>query len=130
MGRKPKNVKANADAQAAADHRGDHGATILGPIQEAEKQLAIEKLMTNWHKAITRGQRGYKAADTLMDKLLAIAPVGTTVRIDVKGTKFDLTVIDQFADKNKVWAGSSCARFKIEAKEVKPVKAKEAETDA
>ncbi len=126
MGRKPKNVTDNADA----DHRGDHGAAIVDPIQEAEKQLTIEKHMKAWHKAITRGKRGYEAADKAMDKLLAIAPVGTTVRIEDKGKQIDLKIVDQFADKNKVWAGSSCARFKIEAKEVKPVKAKEAEADA
>ncbi len=120
MARKPKNVTPTSDGSEAS----------VDPIQAAEQHLAIEKLMTTWHKAITRGKRGYEAADKVMDKLLAIAPVGTSVRIEVKGKQVDLTIVDQFADRNKVWAGSSCARFKIEAKEVKPVKAKEAETDA
>lgn len=90
------------------------------PEADAQRQAEREKLFKKWHAAIARGRRAYAEADKAIDAILATDKPGTTVRITDRGKEIDLVLVDQFAHKNKVWAGSSCARFKIEERAVKP----------
>lgn len=92
--------------------------------EPSPSETEASKLFKKWKAAIDRGRKAYGDADKVMDKILASCPVGTTVRTVERNQEIDLILIDQFATSNKVWAGSSCSRFKIDVQKVKPQDAK------
>lgn len=82
----------------------------------------VAELFVKHRKYLAAGKANYGRADKLLEQILSRCEPGVATTIPAIGNKppVELTLIDQFADRNQVWAGSSCKRMKIEEKEIKP----------
>jgi hypothetical protein len=82
----------------------------------------VAELFEKHQKYVEAGRANYNRADKVLEEILARCEVGCTHTREATGKKppLEITVVDQFADRNAVWSGSSCKRLKLEAKEVKP----------
>lgn len=90
---------------------------------QLDDQSEVADLFRRWLRCIARGRKAYSDADKTLDEILRQAEPGATIRIVEHGKEKDLTLVDQFAETNKVWAGSACSRYKIEVRPVKPQEA-------
>lgn len=88
---------------------------------ETLSPAAIE-LFERQQKYLAAGKANYKRADKALADLLKLCEPGVVHTLQASGRKppLELTLVDQFADTNSVWSGSSCKRFAIIAKEIKP----------
>jgi len=92
----------------------------LKPGEQPPEEL--RELFEKHEKYLKAGRANYSKADQTLAELLKRCEVGASVVIPASGKKppVELTLVDQFADRNQVWSGSSCKRFKIESRELKP----------
>ncbi|MEM0926464.1 MAG: hypothetical protein AAGJ83_10540 [Planctomycetota bacterium] len=92
----------------------------------------IRELFEKRRKYLTAGKSNYGKADRILEELLERCEVGVTLTLDAatrKGKPESHTLSDRFADTNQVWAGSSCRRFDVVVKTVKPQDVPQTETD-
>lgn len=91
----------------------------IQPEQELPED--VQELFEKHLKYLNAGKANYAKADKALDEILRRCDVGVQHLIpgSAKKPPLELTLIDQFADKNAVWSGSSCKRFKISTQTVK-----------
>ncbi|WP_436716574.1 hypothetical protein U8335_03940 [Roseiconus lacunae] len=83
----------------------------------------IVELFEKRRKYLNAGRVNYQRADKIVDQLLERCAAGVSVTLPPatkRGKPEVHTLVDQFADTNKVWAGSSCSRYKIESRSLTP----------
>ena len=79
-------------------------AKKLSPAQQA-------RLVESYFRALDRGKKAYGAADKALEAVVSSAPIGAV--IDLGGGR-TATVVDQFANKNKVWKPCGVNRLVLE----------------
>ncbi len=82
----------------------------------------VVELFTKQQRYLAAGKANYAKSDKMLEEILSRCEPGVQVTLPENGKTppINLTVIDKFADANAVWAGASCKRLTIEAKQVKP----------
>ena len=82
----------------------------------------VAELFEKHQRYLEAGRANYGRADKVLEEILELCEPGVEHLTEARGRKppQSLTLVDQFADRNQVWAGSSCKRMKIESKDVKP----------
>jgi hypothetical protein len=86
--------------------RGTTRAKAISPSR-------ARSLVTRWLLAQETAKRAYADADAALDELLAGDLVDSEIKLTDGRTA---TVVDQFAEKHKVFKASAFVRFKIEVK--------------
>jgi hypothetical protein len=82
----------------------------------------VRDLFLRQQKLLAAGRANYGKADKVLEQILARCEVGVEMIVEGQGKQppQKMTLVDRFADTNAVWAGSSCKRLTIEAKDIKP----------
>jgi hypothetical protein len=82
----------------------------------------VEELFIKHQRYLAAGKANYSKADKVLEQILERCQPGVQVTIPESGKTppILLTLVDQFAEKNAVWGGSSVKRMTIKAQEVKP----------
>ena len=92
-------------------------------IQPGEKLSdEVAELFERHQRYVEAGRANYGRADKVLEEILQRCEPGVEHVTEARGRRppQSLTLVDQFADRNQVWAGSSCKRMKIDSKDVKP----------
>lgn len=82
----------------------------------------VAQLFAKHQKYLAAGRANYSKADRVLEQILEQCEPGVEITLEATGRRPPqlLTLVDQFADANAVWSGSSCKRLTIKAKDVKP----------
>lgn len=91
-----------------------HTKTVTCRIKGKEVEADLGTLAAEVERRKALGKKHYQASDDLLDQLLAVAPCGTVL---TKPNGKKVKVIDNFAEKNKVFRPAGVRRFDL--KEVK-----------
>lgn len=92
----------------------------LGPTDPLPDDVV--ELFTKYQRYLTAGKANYGRADRALEAILQRCEPGVEYILPAAGKRppIRLTLVDQFANSNVVWAGSGCKRMKITENAVKP----------
>lgn len=82
----------------------------------------VKAFFEQHERYLAAGRANYAKADKAVKELLKRCEPGCYVITEGTRRKNPerIELVDQFAETNQVWAGSSCKRFKIQSTEIKP----------
>lgn len=112
--------KAAATKQTKATKRTAKEPAKLRPGDPLPED--VEQLFQKHVKYLQAGRANYARADKALEEILQRCEPGVEYVLPGSGRKppMKLTLVDQFAETNAVWSGSSCKRMKIDQQKVKP----------
>lgn len=87
--------------------------TTPKPRRRTTKASLVESIINHRNRA----KQHYEAADELFTKLLTLCKAGDTIPLPDGGTA---QLVDNFAEKNKVFRSHGISRFELKIHEAKP----------